>query len=328
MESHAKKLATILRKRSVRALEVARKDVKQEHLQSEQAKNALALYTKDWCNIIHPGLISLAGEATDADSGAVLRAQTAMLFLTAAFDIHDDIIDRSSVKNGKPTVFGKFGTDIALLVGNAFLVKGFTSLISLEEFIPMEKTKRIFLVAKEAFFKIGDAHALEISIRNQKEVSLDKYWNVVNMKSQGLQADAKIGALLSMTTEGNVEAMAAYGQAIGELEILRDDFIDIYDPEELHSRIGTEWPPLPILYAFQDKKMRSRIQEMIHEGMSKKETNLVVDCIMESREVHQLVQEMRKIMDNANKAVNTLPNSEAKQTMLDLAQIMLEDLDE
>jgi geranylgeranyl diphosphate synthase type I len=328
MESHAKKLAVDLQKRSARALEIARKDMQQEHLQSEQVKDALELYMKDWCNIIHPGLISLAGEATDAASGAILRAQTAMLLLTAAFDIHDDIIDRSSVKNGKPTVFGKFGIDIALLVGNAFFVKGFTSLNSLEDFIPTERTKLIFLTAQEAFFTIGDAHALEIVTRNHKEISPDEYWKIVNMKSRALQADAKIGALLGGAAENDVEALATYGQAIGKLEILRDDFIDIFDPEELNNRVKNECPPLPILYAFQDKKIRNRVQGRIHGGMTQKEANSVVDSILESKEVCQLVGELRRIAMMATDALNTLPNSTAKQTMLELAQSMLEDLGE
>lgn len=328
MESHAKKLAIILQERSAKALEIARKDMEREHLQSKRAKDALALYVTGWCNIIHPGLISLAGEATGADSEAILRAQTAILFLTAAFDVHDDIIDRSPVKNGRPTVFGKFGMDIALLIGNAFFVKGFTSLNSLGDFIPPERTRLIFLTVQRAFFTVGDAHALEVVQRNHKEISLDEYWKIVNMKSHSLQADATIGALLSKARENNIETLAAYGHAIGTLEILRDDFIDIFDPEELYNRIRNECPPLPILYAFQDKKIKNKVQHTIHYRMTQKETNSVLDLIMESKEVRQLIREMRRMVSNVNSLLQPLPTSTAKQTMIELAQSMLEDLDE
>jgi octaprenyl-diphosphate synthase len=327
MESHARKLAIILQKRSANALEIARKDMEREHLQSKLAKDALALYVKDWCNIIHPGLISLAGEATGADSEAILRAQTAMLFLTAAIDVHDDIIDRSSVKNGRPTVFGKFGMDIALLIGNAFFVKGFTSLNSLGDFIRPERTRLIFLTVQRAFFTVGDAHALEIVTRNHKEISLDEYWNIVYLKSHALQADARIGALVSKASENDVETLATYGHALGTLEILRDDFIDIFDPEELYNRIKNECPPLPILYAFQDKEIKNEIQQKIHDSMTQKEMDSIVDFIMESKEVRQLIREMHIMVNNANDALRPLPSSTAKQTMIELTQSMLEDLD-
>jgi geranylgeranyl pyrophosphate synthase len=327
MESHARKLAIILQKRSANALEIARKDMKREHLQSKLAKDALALYVKDWCNIIHPGLISLSGEATGADSEAILRAQTAMLFLTAAIDVHDDIIDRSSVKNRRPTVYGKFGMDIALLIGNAFFVKGFTSLNNLGDFISPERTRLIFLTVQSAFFKVGDAHALETVTRNHKEISLDEYWNIVNLKSHALKADARIGALLSKASGNDVETLAAYGHELGKLEILRDDFIDIFDPEELYNRIKNECPPLPILYAFQDKEIKNEIQQKIHDNMTQKETNSIVDFIMESKEVRQLIREMRIMVNNTNDILRLLPPSTAKQTMIDLAQSMLEDLD-
>jgi len=327
METNAKKLTVILQKRSADALECVQKDMKGEHLHSKLARDALTLYLKDWCNVIHPGLISLAGEAAGAPSEVILRAQAAMLFLTAASDVHDDIIDKSSSKNGRPTVFGKFGIDIAVLIGNAFFIKGFTSLNSLGGLISSEKTQLLFLTVQKAFFTVGDAHALEIVTRKQNEISLNEYWNIINLKSHALQADARIGAFLGTARERDVEILATYGQALGTLAILRDDFIDIFDPNELYNRVKNECPPLPILYAFQNKKIKNEIRRNIHDRMTQKETNSIVDIVMESKEVSQLVNEMRIIVNKANKILNRLPNSVAKRTMADLAQSMLEDLD-
>lgn len=318
----------IFQEKSAEAFEAARKEIVRENLQSKQVKDALALYLEDWCNVIHPGLIWLTGEATNADSGAILRAQTAMLLLTAALDIHDDIIDCSSIKNGKPTVFGRFGTDIALLLGNAFFVKGFTSLNSLEDFIARERVKLVFLTAQEAFFRIGDAHALEVQMRDHEETPLDEYWRIVNMKACGLQADARIGALLGRARGNEVEVLTSYGHAIGKLEILRDDFIDIFDAEELCNRLRTGCPPMPVLYVFQDKKKKKKIQDSIQKGIADKKTDAIVDMILESKEVHELRREMCKIAEKTIEMVKALPTSTRKRTMTTLARAMLEDIDE
>jgi geranylgeranyl diphosphate synthase type II len=330
MKGQAERLSTILLERSVRAFEVGRECMQREHLESKQVHDASKYYMEHWHNIIHPGLISLTGEATRANPDAILQAQVAMLLLTAAFDIHDDIIDQSSAKNGKPTVFGKFGKDIALLMGNAFLVKGFTALHGLGDFVPAAKVKEIFNVAQQAFFKIGDAHALEISVRGHEDVPINEYWHIVEMKASALQADAKIGAVLSSATRGEIEALATYGYAIGELEILRDDFIDVFEAEELYNRLKNECPPLPILYAFQNKKTKKKIQGTLRKKMSQEDTDvdLVVDMMFETREVKQLLRKMRHIVDQAVNCLSTLDDSAARTTLRELALSMLEGLNE
>ena len=51
-----------------------------------------------------------------------------MAMIAAAFDIHDDIMDNSKRKHDHMTVFGKFGSEISILLGDAFLIKGLTLL--------------------------------------------------------------------------------------------------------------------------------------------------------------------------------------------------------
>ncbi|MGB8779389.1 MAG: polyprenyl synthetase family protein [Candidatus Bathyarchaeia archaeon] len=68
----------------------------------------------------------MACEAIGADPDSVLPVQAAITMMAAAFDIHDDFIDESKAKHGVLTVFGKFGKNVALLLGEAFLTEGFT----------------------------------------------------------------------------------------------------------------------------------------------------------------------------------------------------------
>ena len=327
MKNQVKKLSMILQEKSARALANARKNIQQEQLKSKQARDALSYYVENWHYIIHPGLISLSAEATQANSNAIVQAQTAMLFLSAAFDIHDDIIDQSSIKNGKPTLFGKFGNDIALLIGNAFFVKGFTALHDLANFIPRANANEIFSIVQKAFFRMGDAHALEVEMRHREDVSLDDYWCMVDMKASAIQADFEIGALLGKATKGEIEAFSIYGHAIGELEILRDDFIDIFETEELLNRFENECPPIPILYAFQDSKTKSKIHGIIRKNMSSEDADLIVDIIFNTKGVTKLRNEMQNLVDEATQALKRIRESATKSLLSTLAKCMLEDLE-
>jgi geranylgeranyl pyrophosphate synthase len=67
-----------------------------------------------WNDTTRPGVLALAYEAVGGKAEEVVPLQTAMLFIDAAMDIHDDIIDKSIIKGSKETLYGKFGEETAL----------------------------------------------------------------------------------------------------------------------------------------------------------------------------------------------------------------------
>jgi geranylgeranyl pyrophosphate synthase len=81
-----------------------------------------------------------------------LQAQAAIIMFTGAFDIHDDIIDKSVEKRRIPTVYGKFGSEIALLLGNAFLIKGFTLFTDSVIKLPKEKQQNASEMLQKLLF--------------------------------------------------------------------------------------------------------------------------------------------------------------------------------
>ncbi|MDH5793906.1 MAG: polyprenyl synthetase family protein, partial [Candidatus Bathyarchaeota archaeon] len=113
----------LLEERSRKSLDIAKREVLQEEMKCKEINDAFEYYAGNWNDVIHPGLLSIACEAAGGDADKSIPMQVVMLLLTAAVDIHDDIIDESNTKYGKPTVFAKFGKDIALLVGDALLMK-------------------------------------------------------------------------------------------------------------------------------------------------------------------------------------------------------------
>jgi geranylgeranyl pyrophosphate synthase len=128
----------LLEERSQKSLEIAKKEILQEKMECKEINDAFMYYVRDWNDVIHPGLISIACEAVGGNVEKAIPIQVVMLLLSAAVDIHDDIIDESKTKYGKPTVFARFGKDIALLVGDAFLMKALVLLHKLEKKFPTE----------------------------------------------------------------------------------------------------------------------------------------------------------------------------------------------
>ena len=87
------------------------------------------LHDRILARLTRPALFSLVCEAVGGDPDITMPIAISITLISGAIDIHDDIIDQSKTKGDQPTVFGKFGKDIALLVGDALMFKGFTHAI-------------------------------------------------------------------------------------------------------------------------------------------------------------------------------------------------------
>ena len=104
---------------------------------------ALRYFFESWFDVLYTTLISLSCEAVGGNRNETVKLGAAIIILAGGADIHDDIIDKSTSKGSTPTVFGKFGQDIAILAGDALLFKGIYLLHEACESLPANKKQEI-----------------------------------------------------------------------------------------------------------------------------------------------------------------------------------------
>jgi geranylgeranyl diphosphate synthase type I len=254
----------MLKERGKKALEMARKTVLEEKIESEEVSEALKYFITDyWHDVARPALLSIVCEAVGGDPNVTIPIAIPMSLISGAIDIHDDIIDQSESKGTRPTVFGKFGKDIALLVGDALLFKGFNLLQqAVEKGVSTEKVSIISDIIKKTFFELGDAESLELRFRGRTDITPEEYLRVVKKKAADVEAHTRISAILGNGTKEEVEALGEYGRLLGILIILRDDMIDTIDTEETLHRIRQEHISLPIIYALQNPETQSTLSKI------------------------------------------------------------------
>jgi geranylgeranyl pyrophosphate synthase len=315
-----------LQKRSEKALELAKKGILAEKTEYIELRSALEHYVSNWNDFTHPGLFSLACEAVSGDPDSVVQIQAAIAMMAAAFDIHDDIIDESEAKHGIPTVFGKFGKDIALLLGNAFLIEAFTLLGKSLENAHQEKTK-IYETLKMSLFELGNAHALELDLKGRVDVTPEKCMQIVKMKAASIEADMRIGAIVGGGTSSQVEALAKFARILGMLATLREEFIDVFEIEEMNQRISNEYLPIPILYAMQNKDTREKIQKLLAKGkVTNNDIDEIIPTVLEARDVKKLKEEARELAAEAICFTSKIRNNKLKNQLGKLMSSILEDL--
>jgi geranylgeranyl diphosphate synthase type I len=320
------KIQKVLRERSSTALGLARKRILEIEVENSRGQQALKLYAKHWDDITHPGMLALACEAVGGSPDQSVPVQVATLLLTAAMDLHDDAIDKSEVKNGKMTVYGKFGSDISILIGDAFFLEGFLLLQRHAETTTQATIRKILGTIEKAFVRIGNAHLLDATLKGEKNISPAKYLRIVEKKASGIEVHFRIGAIVGGGTEDQIEALGQYGRILGTLIILREDYIDLFEPKELSNRIKNELPPFPILCAFQDINLKKKILGVLSDQkISEKEVNNVLYAIREAGVINDFRLQMQDIARNAYRAIESIQEKEKVKLNL-LIEGTLEDI--
>jgi len=318
---------SLLGKKSLKAIETAKKLILDEKIESEVGHEALTYYVKNWNDIVHPGILALACEAIGGNAEEALPMQVVVLYLAAATDLHDDIIDGSKVKNDKLTVFGKYGKDIALLLGNAMMIKGFILLYDYGKNLDPVTFKNIVHIIKTDLFDLGNAHLREVDLKGKIEVSPESYMQILEKKASIIRVNAKIGAVLGGGSPEEVRALARYGEILGMLLELREEFIDTFEPKELENRMKNEILPLPILLTFKNPKTKRRILNILSKPkISEDDAQVIVEYIFKDRQVKKLREHMQKLGNEALKIVSTIRKNRAAEDLDLLIRAALEDI--
>jgi len=307
----------LLRKRGQKAFEIAKNAILEEKTICDSVYEALRYFIEEsWYDVQHPALLSLACEAVGGNPNVTIHIGAAMVLLTGAADIHDDIIDKSKTKGSKPTVLGKFGKDITLLAGDALLFKGLILLHEACDKLPEKQGRAILNLTKQAFFEIGNAEAKEVGLKGNFDLDPREHRNIIETKAAVAEITARIGAILGGGNSKEINTLGHYGKTLGILMTIRDGFVDLFEPDELRNRVKNECLPLPILYAFRNKGKKSEIVRLLRKDrMTEQETEEILDLIMDMKEVQELKKEMRSLIE---KEENLLTHIKRNRKSLEL----------
>jgi geranylgeranyl pyrophosphate synthase len=150
------------------SLETAKRIILAEKVACKEMREALHYFmTQYWHDLTTPTLLSLACEAVGGNANDAKPIAIPLIMISGAMDIHDDIIDGSKTKDGRATVTGRFGRNIALITGDFLLGTGFVLLNKACEIISTTKFLRITTYIKNALSEMAEAEALEISLQKK-----------------------------------------------------------------------------------------------------------------------------------------------------------------
>jgi geranylgeranyl diphosphate synthase, type II len=152
--------------------------------------------------------------------------------------MHDDIMDNSALRRNRPTVHVKWNQNIALLSGDAMLIKAYELLaFQLPEYLNI-----VLPVFNSTALKVCEGQQYDMDYEHSMNVSINDYIKMVEHKTAVLlAASLKIGALTGGSGTNEADLLYEFGKNIGIAFQLQDDLIDVFgDSGHTGKEIGND----------------------------------------------------------------------------------------
>lgn len=147
--------------------------------------------------------------------------------------IHDDIMDRSPLRRGVPTVWTKWNEDTAILSGDVMLIEAYKLMCKAPEACRGEVLDLFSKTAAE----VCEGQQYDMEFETQETVPMAEYEKMIGLKTAVLLAcSAKTGALVAGASAEACEALYRYGYELGMAFQVADDYLDAYGDEKVFGK--------------------------------------------------------------------------------------------
>jgi octaprenyl-diphosphate synthase len=206
---------------------------------------------------VRPLLVVLSARLCGHSGDDAYTLGCAFEYLHAATLFHDDIIDHSATRRGKPSVCRQFGTVAAILAGDFLHALAMSTVGRLAG----DKGLKIFC---DATTGMVDGEFMQLRNAENLKLSEQQYYDAITMKTGLLIAAAcEVGAIYGGGTGPQVKALRDYGVHLGCAFQIIDDLLDyLGNPGRTGKMVGNDLVEgkmtLPLILALSQAEPREK----------------------------------------------------------------------
>jgi len=289
---------------------------------------------------IRPAMTILCCEAVGGDAKVAIPAAAAIELVHNYTLIFDDIIDRSDLRRGLPTVRAKYSDVMAILAGMHYREAIF------EAAKRSPKSRRIEDVFSVALRRIIEGERLDVLFEQagreseyvkkmmRLSVSEKDYFDMVGAKTAVLfEAACKAGGVVGNGTLSQVDALSKFGWNCGIAFQIRDDILDVVgDTGELGKEAGKDIREhklgnLVLLNSFMEllDKDREKLTAILKSPcVSDSNVKEAIEIIQSTSAVKRVYEKSKSLIETAKSSIDQIQPSEAKRMLISLADFIIE----
>jgi octaprenyl-diphosphate synthase len=174
---------------------------------------------------MRPALLLLAAEMCGYTGPRRVHVAAAVELLHTATLLHDDVVDLSELRRGRPSANALWGNRRAVLAGDFFYARASSLIVE-------DGDLDILWIFADTIRSMAEGELLQLQRSFDPSVTEAHYFQVIERKSAVLlSAACESGAILGGVTRAERRRLAEYGRELGLAFQLRDDALDYEDRE-------------------------------------------------------------------------------------------------
>lgn len=237
--------------------------------------------------------------------------------------LHDDVVDESQLRRGRPTANAVWGNAASVLVGDFLISRAFQLVVEVGDYRLME-------ILADGTNVISEGEVLQLLNCRNPDTSEENYMRVIHHKTAKMfESAAQTGAVLGSTEprEGArlKQIFGDYGRHLGIAFQLVDDVLDYAgDSTALGKNVGDDLaegkPTLPLIHTMTrgEPGQAALIRQAIRDGgLDQLET--VIQIVRQGGGLEYTLDKARHHTGEALKALTSVPDSPYRQALTELA---------
>ena len=275
---------------------------------------------------LRPLLTLAASDLCNYSGASHIKLAAAIEFIHTATLLHDDVVDESFQRRGKPTANILWDNQSSVLVGDYLFSKSFQLMVETDSL-------KVLSILADASSTISEGEILQLSAVKNIKTDESAYFKIIEGKTAALFAAAtEVGAVISNVEDKEADALANFGNALGISFQITDDLLDYVGSEEvLGKNIGDDFKEgkvtLPLIKAISksSKEEKRFWEEVINKGMQK--SSDLEHALLLMRQ-HNVFDETRseaiKWSKKARNYLDIFPESKTKVILQELTYFVVE----
>ncbi len=276
---------------------------------------------------LRPLITLAAARACGADNMKPVHSLAAAVeFIHTATLLHDDVVDESDLRRGKPAAKNVWGNSASILVGDFLFARAFTLMVETGRLPVLDILSNASSVIAE-----GEVH--QLAVMGRMDLPTEDYLSIIEAKTAALfEAAAHSGAVCADADETQIDAMSVYGKNLGLAFQLVDDALDYGGTTAvIGKKVGDDFREckitLPVVIArrrgdAEDKTFWDRA--LNPDTQREEDLTHAIHLIRSTNAAEDTLAEARSYISIAKKALKALPPSDFITALSDLADFTVD----
>ncbi|GAA3861662.1 polyprenyl synthetase family protein [Celeribacter arenosi] len=273
---------------------------------------------------LRPMLTLASAKACGYDGPYHVHLAATVEFIHTATLLHDDVVDESAQRRGRPTANLLWDNKSSVLVGDYLFARAFQLMTDAQDL-------RVLRILSNAAATIAEGEVLQLTAAQDLRTDEDIYLKVVRGKTAALfSAATEVGGVLAQQDETVIRALFDYGDALGISFQIVDDLLDYWGSDKTGKNIGDDFRErkltLPVIKAVAkaDAEERAFWQRTIEKGRQEEGD---LDHAIALLTKHNTLEETRAVAiewaERAKAALSALPTGDVPPMLADIADYVV-----